>query len=958
MANRRFPREAINLQDRSTSDRHQLTSTNEAFDPEEQTTYLTPQQNTGASTDQDHEAASRYNEYTSLGPRDSESTRSYTLPISSPPNTSAAQNEVNPKPTRVNMNPSYDYIKESEKKSNGNRCTFTCNRYAVIILIIIAIVIFGILAVAIYAAAAVATTSTIVIQNERKDTVNWTAWGPFSQCDVTCGTGTVIRERSCQDPDKSGDACIGTDIEMASCLIEICGATSSLDSDSDDSPISVSTKSSPVTGNIPTADKSNDSLTSAITRDVPGNIPTVYWTAWGPFSQCDVTCGEGTVIRERSCQDPDKSEDLCIGTDIEMASCLIEICEATSSSVGNSDVSPTLVITKPSPTFTNMPTGDKSNNSPTSVITKSSLVPTVDSNHSQTSVTSKPSPATSKIPTATDINSATSSITKPNHVTGNIPTVGNSNESPTSLAITSSSIAGTVVPSGTWSYWSYYGECSVTCGQGVKERRRACSGTAGFCLGPFSETLICNEASCDTVSPHVVCPPNQDVTVRPGVAGKTVMYPPAITADNSGGYVSLSYSYPAGSFFLADTSTQVIVTATDPSGNTAVCVFTISITVSSTDDIVPPYVVCPPDQHVHTAPGENGTNVEYPPVDAFDDNHSKEDITVSYSHPSGSFFAVNQTTNVTISGVDLSGNTGTCSFTVSVYEFETTPPELTCPEDIRVYRRSVQYELLVPYPPLRRVTDNSGGAVSVTYDPRPDHLFRHTRYVYVTGTDPSGNTATCFFRILVTVDDAPPWIFCPDNQVMNVDQGSDGAYVTYPAATALDYPNSGLPRLPVKLSYTHPSGSYFYVGTTIVTVTATDNPGNERVCIFAVAINVIGHPSPAVLGCNPASSQLKVDRIALDIRTQPTQLNFTEPSADSPDTPVRTHNDFRSGSLFYYGITEIIYIFGVTGAEATCTFRIYIGGTYSSPCTSNPCTALSESLPSCRVEGPNYYCSP
>jgi MYXO-CTERM domain-containing protein len=54
--------------------------------------------------------------------------------------------------------------------------------------------------------------------------------------------------------------------------------------------------------------------------------------------------------------------------------------------------------------------------------------------------------------------------------------------------------------------------------------------------------------------------------------------------------------------------------------------------------------------------------------------------------------------------------------------------------------------------------------------------------------------------------------------------------VSYPAATASD--DRGL----ASVEYSHPSGSRFPVGTTVVTVTATDTSSNRQQCSFEVSV--------------------------------------------------------------------------------------------------------------------------
>ena len=47
----------------------------------------------------------------------------------------------------------------------------------------------------------------------------WSAWKPWGDCPVTCGTGMHTRERSCDNPAPAygGDACQGPDTDQRVC---------------------------------------------------------------------------------------------------------------------------------------------------------------------------------------------------------------------------------------------------------------------------------------------------------------------------------------------------------------------------------------------------------------------------------------------------------------------------------------------------------------------------------------------------------------------------------------------------------------------------------------------------------------------------------------------------------------------------------------------------------------------
>jgi len=74
----------------------------------------------------------------------------------------------------------------------------------------------------------------------------------------------------------------------------------------------------------------------------------------------------------------------------------------------------------------------------------------------------------------------------------------------------------------TWSAWQPWSECSATCGNSSRSRQRTCEGTgrSNQCAGPQAEKEICNVTECygtwSRWSPYGDC----DVTCGTGVSVK------------------------------------------------------------------------------------------------------------------------------------------------------------------------------------------------------------------------------------------------------------------------------------------------------------------------------------------------------------------------------------------------------------------------------------------------------
>ena len=117
-------------------------------------------------------------------------------------------------------------------------------------------------------------------------------------------------------------------------------------------------------------------------------------------------------------------------------------------------------------------------------------------------------------------------------------------------------------------------------------------------------------------------------------------------------------------------------------------------------------------------------------------------------------------------------------------------------------------------------TDDCDPEPVVMCDPPSGSTFKAgTTTVTCTATDASGNESTSTFDVTVEADDVAPEIQCPEDILVTCVE-TDSAMVDFEVA-AVD----GCDEAPVVV--TEPaSGSYFPVGTTTVTATATDVNGS------------------------------------------------------------------------------------------------------------------------------------
>ncbi|GFN97243.1 sco-spondin-like [Plakobranchus ocellatus] len=107
----------------------------------------------------------------------------------------------------------------------------------------------------------------------------WSLWSAWSECSVTCENGTRTRTRQCDHPPRlhGGRDCVGETVQTKNCSLPMC----------------------PVDG---------------------------VWTAWGPWHACSVTCDNGTQVRTRDCHGPFYDGQDCEGPANDTRDCMDRHC--------------------------------------------------------------------------------------------------------------------------------------------------------------------------------------------------------------------------------------------------------------------------------------------------------------------------------------------------------------------------------------------------------------------------------------------------------------------------------------------------------------------------------------------------------------------------------------------------------------------------------------------------------
>lgn len=334
----------------------------------------------------------------------------------------------------------------------------------------------------------------------------------------------------------------------------------------------------------------------------------------------------------------------------------------------------------------------------------------------------------------------------------------------------------------------------------------------GSCTASTTITIVAE----DNIPPTITCPSDITVPNAIGTCGATVTYTITSSDNCSGQTVSQTAGLASGSFFPIGATVNTFV-VTDAFGNSATCSFTVTV-----NDTEVPTISCPANIVVSNGVDSCSKTVYFAVNSG--DNCTGSSLTLVSGLASGSEFPVGTTTNV-YRVTDASGNSTTCSFTVTVND--TQVPVANCPSPIVSGTDAGSCGAVENYTVI--YSDNcSGSTISQTSGLSSGSLFpigTTTNSFLV--EDAHGNTSTCSFTITVNDTEAPVITGTPASFTAPI--YCAGA-VSWTAPGAAD--NCGVSSFTSNIQ----PGAVFPVGVTTVTYTATDAAGNSSSTSFTVTI--------------------------------------------------------------------------------------------------------------------------
>ena len=413
-------------------------------------------------------------------------------------------------------------------------------------------------------------------------------------------------------------------------------------------------------------------------------------------------------------------------------------------------------------------------------------------------------------------------------------------------------------------------------------------------VNSFATDAAGNNSTCtftvtvtDDESPIIISPGTMIVNAEDTLDSAVVNFNVMVTDNCSATVVT---DPPSGSVFPIGITTVECI-ATDAAGNKTHRSFNVKV-----KDVTPPKVHCPADMIINMIPGDCYVPINFV-VSASDNQNANVNV---HSNPSpGSSFPVG-TTIVHSVASDSSGNSTSCSFSVTVIDTEL--PVLSVPNNISVNADAGNCGAFVNF----NVTATDNCSATVNSIPASGSFFSiGTTTVTSIATDLSGNISNESFDITVT-DNQSPVIMCPADINRTTDPGVNGARVDFNVNTT--------DNCTAIVNSTSASGSIFPVGTTTVTSISMDASGNSVSCSFNVTVTDDEFP---VINC-PADIHVNNDQGMCGA-----VVNFNVTATDNSSAIIL--NSHASGSFFPIGTTRVITTAtDLSGNISTCSFDVSV----------------------------------
>ncbi len=415
-------------------------------------------------------------------------------------------------------------------------------------------------------------------------------------------------------------------------------------------------------------------------------------------------------------------------------------------------------------------------------------------------------------------------------------------------------------------------------------------------------TFAIKGTGIDNSPPQIICPSEQSQNLDAECSLILGDYIDSATVtDNADPNPTVTQSPLPGTAMNGAGTAEITLTATDASGNSANCTFTLN-KVDNTNPVVDQY----PNQTLTGGGACSAILPDYTTLITASDNCDQNVSILQSPVPTD---LVNNGALVTITVIDASNNSTEMSFTINVEDQEAPNISPITNQEVAVNENCIG--ILPDLTSVANVSDNCDANPAVTQSPAAGTTMTGATQVTITATDASGNSSSVIFTA-TPKDLTAPVLTCPDN--ISVISATP-IVVNYDMPTATD--NCDDIVIPT-LSAGFASGSEFPPGITTVTWEATDTEDNSVSCSFTV---FVGQDSEAPTITCPGTQTQNVDddcEVTLNDFTSLADVN------DNVDpNPVVTQSPLAGATSNGDGNIEItLTATDAAGNSSNCTFTL------------------------------------
>lgn len=388
---------------------------------------------------------------------------------------------------------------------------------------------------------------------------------------------------------------------------------------------------------------------------------------------------------------------------------------------------------------------------------------------------------------------------------------------------------------------------------------------AAFTTCPSNFTTSTDHGSCDAV-----------VTYNPGLSGTPA---PSVSYSFSGATSGSGSGDGSGATFGIGTTT-VTLTATNICGSTT-CVFTITVE----------------DNEAPVIEGENtNLTVDFNAASGYPASYTEDGITFLSLYGNSSHVHLGDNNND--GSNDILNHSGCCS----------TPYRLTVGNNVSFTLVSMEVKSLSGNPTF--YVYPTGASVSITSTGTYTFPSGFANVTEIRWSQPSGSMV--IDNVVVSTKTTGS---CPADISVANDADTCGAHVTYSASVT--------DNCSASLSFSPASGSFFSLGTTEVTVTATDASNNTSSCTFDVTVSDTQDPTIACAG-NQAKNN---DQGKCSYQAVGSEF---DPSTDDNCSVASVTNNYNnaaslSGAVFNLGTTTVMWtVTDGSGNTSSCSFDVVV----------------------------------